>query len=289
MVICKECNREFESIDSLRRHRSQKHSINAEQTYVDYVLDGIEPKCKCGCGEKPKYLGIDAGFRDYKRGHAARISNNWGHNPEALKKSHQTQKTMHSEGALNIWNKGLTVDDERVRNNIDKVMANPERGNNISKALIDVPKSQEHKSNLKKGAINRWSSSDERNQQKFRRINYLKHRQFNTKTKLEEKFENIINLINLDFEPQYSLKGYLYDFYLKDYNILLEVDGDWYHCNPEKHPIPLSIIQQHVVANDIRKNKIAEENNIKLLRFWETNINTKPEEVIIRLKKELGL
>jgi len=37
-------------LDSLRRHRSQKHSINAEQTYIDYVLDGVEPKCKCGCG-----------------------------------------------------------------------------------------------------------------------------------------------------------------------------------------------------------------------------------------------
>ena len=50
MIICKECDREFESLDSLRRHRSQKHSINAEQTYIDYVLDGVEPKCKCGCG-----------------------------------------------------------------------------------------------------------------------------------------------------------------------------------------------------------------------------------------------
>jgi hypothetical protein len=43
---CKECNREFESLDSLRRHRSQAHKIGSEQTYIDYVLDGIEPSCK---------------------------------------------------------------------------------------------------------------------------------------------------------------------------------------------------------------------------------------------------
>lgn len=92
MVKCKICESEFESIDSLRRHNSQKHNINAEQTYIDYVLGGIKPTCKCGCGEKPKYLGMDSGYRDYIRGHAARINNNWGHNPEAIKKSHETQK-----------------------------------------------------------------------------------------------------------------------------------------------------------------------------------------------------
>lgn len=125
MVNCKECNREFESLDSLRRHRSQKHNINAEQTYIDYILNGIEPKCKCGCGEKPKYLGIDAGYREYKLGHASRVSNNWGHNPDALKKSHETQKKMHDDGSLQMWNKGLSIDDVRVRTNIDKVMSNP--------------------------------------------------------------------------------------------------------------------------------------------------------------------
>ena len=138
MVTCKECNKEFETLDSLRRHRIQKHSINAEQTYIDYVLNGIEPKCKCGCGEKPKYLGIDAGYREYKLGHAARVSNNWGHNQIAIKKSHETQKRMHNEGTLKVWNDGLTMADERVRLNVEKVLSNPERGKNISKALIGM-------------------------------------------------------------------------------------------------------------------------------------------------------
>jgi len=288
MVTCKLCGNEFETLDSLRRHNSQKHGLNTKDTYNEYVLGNVIPKCKCGCGEVPNFLSIEKGYVEYIRGHAARVNNNWGHNKEALKKSHETQKKMHAEGTLKVWNDGLTMSDERVRANVEKVIGNPKRGKNISKALTDIPKSQVHKVNIKKGAIIRWSNPDERNEQKFRRINYLKNRQFNTKTKLEERFENLIKFLNLEFEPQYSLKGYLYDFYLKDYNVLIEVDGDWYHCNPNKYPIPLSIIQQHVVANDIKKNKIAEDNNFKLIRFWESDINNKPEEVIKILQKELS-
>lgn len=290
MVVCKECKREFETLDSLRRHRSQKHGVNAEQTYVDYLLNGISPLCKCGCGEKPKYLGIDAGYREYKLGHASRINNNWGHNPNALKKSHDVQKQMYKTGELHIWNKGLTLDDERVRDNINKIMSNPERGNKISKALSGVPKSAEHKNNLSKTAIIRWSDENERNQQKFRRISYMKSREFNKKNKLETKFENFLKLLELNYESQYPFNGYLFDFYLLDHNILIEADGDFWHCNPNgKYPIPVYELQKDIKKNDETKNNLCIINNIKLLRFWETDINKHPEKVILRLKGELGI
>jgi very-short-patch-repair endonuclease len=290
MVICKECQREFDSLDSLRRHRSQKHGVNAKQTYIDYVLNGIEPKCKCGCGEKPKYLGIDAGFREYKLGHAARVNNNWGHNPTAIKKSHETQKEMYGDGRLSIWNKGLTVDDARVRDNIDKVMANPERGSNISKKLTGVEKSEEHKLSLSKVAIIRWSNQEERDKQKFRRISYMKTRQFNNKNKLETNFENFLKILGLNYESQHAFGGYLFDFCLLDFNIFIEADGDFWHCNPNgKYPTPIYESQIGIKKNDDMKNALCKAHNIKLLRFWETDINNRPEGVITRLKLELGL
>jgi very-short-patch-repair endonuclease len=291
MVICKECNREFESIDSLRRHRSQKHNINAEQTYVDYVLNGVEPKCKCGCGEKPKYMGIDVGYREYKRGHAARINNNWGHNPDALKKSHATQKKMHNEGTLKVWNDGLTIDDERVRKNIEAVMANPERGNNISKALSGIPKSDEHIAKIRLHSKLRWEKQDERDKQSERLIaRLIKNNYRNKKTKLESKFEVLLESLNIKFKYQHQISSAIFDYLIMDKNTIIEVDGDFHHCNPNSiHKIPIYPIQIKTVGNDIRKNLIAEDNNIKLLRFWESDINKNPENVIIRLKQELGL
>lgn len=149
MIKCKECNKEFESLDSLRRHNSQKHKINAEQTYIIYLLDGSIPICNCGCGEKTNFLSIEKGFVDYVRGHASRVNNNWGHNSEAKRKSHETQKKMYKDGILTIWNKGLTIEDPRVLDNISKAMSNPERGKNISKALTGIPKSDKHIANMK--------------------------------------------------------------------------------------------------------------------------------------------
>jgi very-short-patch-repair endonuclease len=293
MVKCKICESEFKSIDSLRRHNSQKHNINAEQTYIDYVLGGVEPICKCGCGEKPKYLGIDSGYRDYIRGHAARINNNWGHNPYVVKKSHETQKKMYKSGELTIWNKGLTMDDERVKDNIEKIMSNPNRGKNISKKLKDIPKSKEHKENIQKAAILRWSNEDEREKQSHRLIsNLIKNNYRNKKTKLEIKFQSILESLGfiekIDFIYQKQISSAIFDFYFEGKNLLIEVDGDFHHCNPNSiHSIPKYDIQLKTISNDIRKNRIADNKKIKLLRFWELDINNNLDSVIEILKKEL--
>lgn len=296
MILCKECNQEFKSLDSLRRHRSQKHKINAEQTYIDYVLNGVEPKCKCGCGERPKYLGIDAGFRDYKWGHGARVNNNWGHNPNVIKKSHETQKRMYKNGELVIWNKGLTIEDDRVKNNIEKIMSNTNRGKNISNKLTGVPKSNEHKLKIKENAKKRWKNIEEREKQSHRRMLHIIKNGFQTKSKLEKEFEEILiknlNMIkNKDFYTQYYVREIksLYDFKISKKNIMIEVDGNFWHCNPDSvHSVPIYEIQIKNLKKDKIKNNWCLNNGIRLLRFWETDIKNNKELIINKLKEELG-
>lgn len=295
MVVCKECGLDFDNLGSLRRHRVQKHKISAEQTYVDYVLGGIKPTCECGCGEHTKFLSIEKGFVKFIRGHASRINNNWGHNPEAIKKSHNTQKQMRKDGKLSVWNKGLTIEDERVKNNIIKVMANPNRGKKISKKLIGVEKSDKHKKAIKIAADLRWGKPDEREKQSHRLIERLiKSNYRNKKTKLEIEFETILKSLGLeenkDYKYQYQISTAIFDFKLLKENILIEVDGDFHHCNPNsKHSIPVYPIQIKTVGNDIRKNRIAIDKNVKLLRFWETDIKTNKQFVIDTLRKVLDL
>jgi very-short-patch-repair endonuclease len=296
MLICKECNREFETMDGLRRHNVQKHKMTAEQTYVNYVLNGITPTCKCGCNEKPKFLGIELGFRDYKWGHGARVNNNWGHNPEVVRKSHETQKKMYNNGELIIWNKGLTMEDERVRDNINKIMANPERGKKISDKLIGIPKSEEHKKKIKIKAKIRWENQEERDKQSVKRVDWMAANDFKVTSKLETIFNNLLIDLGLKENVNYNRWHYVksikafYDFHIFEKNILIEVDGDFWHCNPNtKDSIPKYNSQNKNLIKDEIKNNWCKENNIKLLRFWEKDINEKPEEIISILKKELGL
>ena len=283
-IKCKECDNTFKSVDSVRRHRVQKHGISAEQTYVDYMLNGKYPTCGCGCGDSVNFLSIKKGFVDYVRGHAARVNNNWGHNPEAIRKSHETQKKMHTSGELTMWNKGLDISDPRVKNNVEKILSNPDRGNNISKALSGVEKSDEHKLAISIAANERWSDPKEREKQRYRRLEYFTNKMFNEKSKLEVKFEGLLIDLGVEFDSQYSVKGYLYDIYVPHKKLLIEVDGDWYHFNESVHKKPLSPIQINNLKNDERKNAIAEKEGYTLIRFWENDINNNTNNVINILK-----
>lgn len=295
MLICKECNREFETLDSLRRHRVQKHKISAEQTYIDYKLDGRPPLCKCGCGSRTNFLSIEKGFVEYILGHASRVHNNWGHNQEAIKKSHETQKEMYKNGELIIWNKGLTIDDKRVSDNIQKVMSNPNRGENISKALSGVVKSEEHKLNISKTAVVRWSDESEREKQSHRRMEYIIREGFQVKSKLEETFKNILmNSVGLkeeiDFYHQFYVREIkaIYDFKISGKKILIEVDGDYWHCNPNgKFPEPIYKAQKANLVQDKIKEQWCVDNGYNLLRFWEKDINERPEWIIEQLRIDI--
>lgn len=294
-IKCPECGKELLTLDSLRKHRSIVHKIPSEQTYIEYKLNGIKPTCACGCGEDVKFLGFELGYREYKLGHASRVNNNWGHNKEANKKSHETQKKMHESGELVIWNKGLTIEDDRVRDYIIKVMANPERGKNISKKLIGVPKSDEHKIKIKENAIIRWSNPDECEKQSHRRMQFIIKNGFCTKSKLEDVFADILFDVFSFVEHEHyhrqfyvrEIKG-LYDFKIRGKKILIEVDGDFWHCNPNStFAIPKYESQKGNLIQDKIKEEWCKNNDYKLLRFWESDINNHPQEVIKRLKEEL--
>ena len=294
---CKECGELYNTLDSLRRHRVQKHNVNSEQTYIDYVLNGVKPICKCGCGLSTNFLSIEKGFVEYIRGHSSKIKNNWGHNPEAIKKSHETQKKMYESGELTIWNKGLTIEDERVKKNVEQALANPNRGKNISLGLSGVAKSEAHKLKLSKTAKLRWSDPKEREEQSNRRMEYIVKNGFFVKSRLETHFKEILTndlvlIENVDFHSQHYVRDIkaLFDFKIKGKKILIEVDGDFWHCNPNTiFKEAVYDAQKSNVLQDKIKNDWCQENGFKLIRFWETDILTKREEVIKTLKEELRL
>lgn len=293
-IKCKICDKEFTSLSGLSKHNSRKHSMCSENTYIEYGLNNVPPICECGCGKKPTFLSIKKGYNKFIRGHASRVNNNWGHNSDVLKKSHDTQKKMHKSGELKMWNEGLTVDDPRVRDNINKIMSNPNRSKKISKALSNVPKSEEHKSKLSDIAKIRWSDPKEREVQSHRRMLWMKENDYTVKSNLEEIINTIFITLNLkedvDYERQYYIrdnKSY-YDFKLYKSNILIEVDGDFWHCNPNtKHKIPKYECQFKNIKKDKLKNRWCKDNNITLIRFWEYDIKNNLDSVIIKLKELL--
>jgi len=286
---CETCEKEFDSLWGLSSHSRQKHDIKPVDLYIKYELEGIEPTCKCGCNETTKFLGIKKGFRDFIRGHASRVNNNWGHNESAKKKSKETLKEKYESGDLTIWNKGLTKEVDSRLDYGEKISSNKERGEKISKALTGRKRPKKVLEKLDKGMRRYWSKEENREKRRLEQSNRVKEYQYNNKTLLEESFEVLLGDLNVGFISQYTICGYNYDYYLPQYNIIIEVDGDFWHCNPTKFPNgPLFESQEVTIKNDIKKNKICDNiNGLTLLRFWESDIKEKPEWVKSKLLLEV--
>lgn len=111
-------------------------------------------------------------------------------------------------------------------------------------------------------------------------------------TGIEKKLEDILLRHNIQYARQHILK-YLdkngknrfvaYDFFIPAKNLLIETDGDYWHCNPEKFDTSkMSAIQKRNVENDRLKTRLAVDNNYNIVRYWESFICLEEFENIIK-------
>lgn len=98
-------------------------------------------------------------------------------------------------------------------------------------------------------------------------------------SKLEKRVGKVLVEMGIKFEPQFELKGNLYDYHIKDTNILVEVNGDFWHANPSKYkatdtlPFPKKeVIAESLWKKDEKKLNIALKNGFKVLPLWEMDI-----------------
>lgn len=97
-------------------------------------------------------------------------------------------------------------------------------------------------------------------------------------TKVEIFVENLIKEQGWKYIPQKAVRYLNYDFYLTDLNVLLEVQGDYWHCNPRVYPDgPKNSVQRENLQKNKNKREVAESQNIPLLEIWELDIEKDPD------------
>lgn len=119
MVTCNICKKDFKNGGVLARHLVYNHGITYREYYHREILktDAI-PVCKCGCGKEMRWTTM--GYTEFAKGHYSRIHNNWGHNQKAIDNSVETRRQQFASGKRKVWNDGLTKEDSRVKDNIDR-------------------------------------------------------------------------------------------------------------------------------------------------------------------------
>jgi len=122
-----------------------------------------------------------------------------------------------------------------------------------------------------------WTKSNPHTPKTIEKI--FKKRKMN---RLELFVSSILDKNNIKYTHQFFLSKdnvcKSYDFKIKDTNILLEIDGDYWHGGPslDKHFYKLEEVKQ----NDLLKNQLAENNGFKLIRIWESEIYKNPNIIL---------
>jgi len=79
-------------------------------------------------------------------------------------------------------------------------------------------------------------------------------------TSIERAIKSVLDYLNITYEEQYIVSGFVVDFYLPDYNLLIECDGDYWHNRPEQ------------IKRDNIRNAVFKKLGYNLLRLWEHDI-----------------
>jgi len=261
MFKCNYCTKEYDSFNGLAKHSARAHNVYGMELYMlTHNITEI-PKCKCGCDQEVNFqLGK---FGEYLQGHKARVSNGF-YSKEGLQKSLETRKERFASGELEQWNKGKIYEGEELEEK-RRIAKNPVRREKISKALTGKPKSEAHRKIL--------CETLARNRKEILKGN---------PSKLEFTFADILTGLGIEFVHQYEVDGFNYDFYVPSKNILIEVDGDYWHAHPDKY-VELNNMQKKNKGLDKLKTKHAADRSYQLLRFWEQDITSNRFEVIANL------
>ena len=157
-----------------------------------------------------------------------------------------------------------------------KTKVTKEKANNkqvVYKSQKIVPTKE---NTIKEGFIRRNDTPKER-----------KHPEFGT-SKLEEKFaKNFLDKIGIEYDYQFKAEsiGRYYDFYIPSANIIIEVNGGYWHSDPRLYEgKELTPTQKKNKRVDADKKKWADWHKIPIYYFWEKDINETPLKVFETLK-----
>lgn len=235
---------------------------------VSYKLSGFimfgKFSSNCDVSEMTKYIAKN---NDNYRAHVDRM------------KVERKGKGNPMYGAV-AWNDGLTKEsDDRVKK-ISEDRMGIEFSDNTLKKMSESAKMREihghtgHKHSEKSKQIMREKTIARFKRGEFPQTNSLPHRMVR---------ELLLEIFGENIKEEFGYGGFVFDFKVDRY--LVEIQGDYFHCNPEtRHAIPKNDMQKNNLERDERKRNFVKENlEYELIEVWENDIINNIEKVKICL------
>jgi len=267
MPKCNLCDFESDSEIKLSKHIQHTHKLKKTDYLIQTKYNGTHPLCECGCNQETRYEASKLDFCRFISGHQSRLEGHWGDlkSEKRVNAIINTRKQKFQSGEYDhILNQVSKPRSEEIKQKISK------SGTGISRPKADGfgigrIHSQQTKDKMSETAIN----------------NILKNGKVK-RSNLEYKFEGILDILGYQYQHSYYIPDIkkIYDFYLPYYNTFIEIDGDFWHCNPDtKFAIPECKSQELNLINDQFKNEWAVNNGYKIIRIWENDIKNNIQQV----------
>jgi G:T-mismatch repair DNA endonuclease (very short patch repair protein) len=124
-----------------------------------------------------------------------------------------------------------------------------------------------------------------KNKQKAGLASHLNHKKYKMNN-LEKDVQKVLNEFGIQMKYSVIFCFKQFDFGIRDKKILLEVQGDYWHGNPQVYS-EYNEIQKRNIENDKLKAQIAEKYGCKLFYIWEKDFRNKDYSVLMEIKKLL--
>ena len=122
---------------------------------------------------------------------------------------------------------------------------------------------------------NVWSQSDEwREASRRRGVRLLSRGDVDRQTKPQVMVNGLLDRLHITYINEYDCKYFAIDNYLPQYNLMIEVMGDFWHSSPIRYRADqLRDVQRKIIAKDKRKHTYIERSHgVQILYLWESDI-----------------
>lgn len=111
----------------------------------------------------------------------------------------------------------------------------------------------------------------------------------NKMTSPERQFKKLLKELKVEFEVQKIVNNKIFDFYIPSANLLVEIDGDYWHANPDVIKSEnINRMQSRNMRNDKYKDNLAAGMGYGLERVWENDLKKNYSSVKSKFKKILS-
>lgn len=97
-----------------------------------------------------------------------------------------------------------------------------------------------------------------------------------TDTEPHRKTQEILNNLNINFSNERIIGDYAFDIYLEEFNIIIEVNGGYWHCDSRLYNKIAYEVQLNRIIQDKKKRTFINTQGIPVLYLWELDINNNP-------------